>query len=105
MPDPIARLARAVLAQNLKVKKGESVLVEAWTHGLPYVQPFVREARRLGARPTVMYEDEGAWWDAATSGNTKLLGRLSEAERGAIKNADVYVYFWGPEDRPRASQL
>ncbi len=105
MADPAARVAHAVLANNLKVRKGEAVLIESWTHALPYVPAFVREARRLGARPTVLYEDEQSWWSAVDAGHTKVLGRLSEAERAAIKNSDVYVYFWGPEDRPRANAL
>ncbi len=105
MADPAARVARTVLAENLKVQKGESVLIEAWTHTLPLVPAFVREARRLGARPTVLYEDEAAWWDAVEAGQTRVLGRLSDAERSAIKNADVYIYFWGPEDRPRVAGL
>lgn len=105
MANPASRLARAVLAENLKVQKGESVLIEAWTHTLPYVPAFVQEARRLGARPTVIYEDEGAWWSSVDAGQTKVLGRLSDAERAMIKNADVFVYFWGPEDRPRVNSL
>src|SRR5579863_10382040 len=105
MADPAARLARAVLAENLKVKKGESVLIESWTHSLPYARAFVREARRLGARPTVFYEDEAAWWDAVEGGRTKVLSRMSDAERAAVKNADVFIYFWGPEDRPRTTGL
>jgi leucyl aminopeptidase (aminopeptidase T) len=105
MADPAARMAHAILAENLKVKKGESVLVESWTHSLPYARAFVREARRLGARPTMLYEDEAAWWDAVDHGNTKVFGKLSDAERAAVKNADVYIYFWGPEDGGRVNQL
>jgi leucyl aminopeptidase (aminopeptidase T) len=105
MPDPNSRLAHVILAENLQLQKGESILIESWSHALPYVRAFVREARRLGARPTVLYEDEGAWWDAVSAGHTKGFARLSDAERAAIKNTDVYVYFWGPEDRPRANGL
>lgn len=81
------------------------MLIESWTHSLPHVPAFVQEARRLGARPTVIYEDESAWWSAVDDGNRKPFRELSKAERAAIKNADVYVYFWGPEDRVRADRL
>ncbi|HZY71066.1 MAG TPA: hypothetical protein VFF67_08850 [Thermoplasmata archaeon] len=105
MTDPAARLAHTVLGQNLKVRKGESVLIESWTHALPYAQAFVAEARRLGAHPTVLYEDERAWWNAVDGKKYTSVGTMSEAEKAALKAADVYVYFWGPEDRPRLAKL
>jgi leucyl aminopeptidase (aminopeptidase T) len=105
MVDPSALLARRVLTENLKVRKGESVLIESWTHSLPYAAAFVREARRLGARPTMLYEDEAAWWDAVQARQLSGFASLSDAERSALESADVYIYFWGPEDRPRAQRL
>ncbi|HEV8050091.1 MAG TPA: hypothetical protein VGP88_05815, partial [Thermoplasmata archaeon] len=98
-------LARTTLAKNLKVRKGESVVIESWTHGLPYVAAFVEEARRLGAEPLVIYEDEGAWWSAIGQGRSKAVAKISNSERAALQAADVFVYFWGPEDRPRADHL
>ena len=100
-----SQLARTVLARNLKVRKGESVLIESWTHGLRYVGALVEETRRLGADPLVIYEDEGAWWNDLGAGRTRALGRMSRSERAALAAADVYVYLWGPEDRPRADAL
>jgi leucyl aminopeptidase (aminopeptidase T) len=105
MADPESRLAHAVLAQNLKVRRGETVLIESWTHSLPYARAFVAEARRLGARPTVLYEDEEAWWDAVDSRRLASFATLSRTEAAALSAADVYIYFWGPEDRPRAERL
>ena len=105
MPEPADQLAHRVLAENLRVRKGESVLIESWTHSLPYARAFVSEARRLGARPTVLYEDEEAYWDAVSSKNYAPWASLSNAERSAVENADVYVYFWGPADRPRLERL
>lgn len=100
-----SQLARTVLGRNLKVRKGESVVIESWTHGLPYVRAFVEETRRLGADSLVLYEDERAWWSGVDARHTKGLGRMSRSERAALEAADVYVYFWGPEDRPRADAL
>src|SRR5580658_3971357 len=105
MPTPEARLAHSVLADNLRVQKGEAVLIESWTHSLPYATAFVREARRLGARPTLLYEDDDAWWEAIRSGRPKSVGAFSRAEKAAVKAADVYIYFWGPEDRNKAEEL
>ncbi|MCI4333082.1 MAG: aminopeptidase [Thermoplasmata archaeon] len=105
MPRLESELARTVLSRNLKVRKGESVVIESWTHGLPYVAAFVEETRRLGADPMVLYEDERAWWSSVSGGRPKDVGRMSRSEKAALKAADVYVYFWGPEDRPRADAL
>lgn len=105
MADPEAALAEAVLRRNLKVKKGESVVIEAWTHALPYVRAFVREARRLGAVPTVFYEEEDAWWDAVKAKQYGAFAKLSPVEREALASADVFLYFWGPGDRPRLWEL
>jgi leucyl aminopeptidase (aminopeptidase T) len=105
MPRLESELARTILARNLNVRKGESVVIESWTHGLTYVPAFVEETRRLGAEPMVIYEDERAWWSAVAGGRAKSVGRMSRSERAALEAADVYVYFWGPEDRPRADAL
>ncbi len=105
MSEAAASVARAVLANNLKVRKGESVVIEAWTHALPEARAFVEEARRLGARPVVVYEDENAWWHAVDQGQTSVVGSLSGAERSLLAGADVFIYFWGPEDRPRVARL
>jgi leucyl aminopeptidase (aminopeptidase T) len=98
-------LARSVLAKNLKVRKGESVVIEGWSHTLPYISALVEETRRLGADPLVIYEDERAWWAALAHGRPKTASRISKSERAAILAADVFVYLWGPEDRPRLEKL
>ena len=105
MPDARSELARTVLGRNLKVRKGETVLIEAWPHALPYAQAFVRESRRLGAQPTVLYEDDTAWWDAVKGKQFAAFSKLSRAERSAVASSDVFIYFWGPEDRPKADGL
>jgi len=105
MPDTAARLARTILSRNLRVKKGESVVIESWTHCLPYTRAFVDEARRLGAQPTVLYEDEAAWWNAVAAKRTGPFSHLSSAEKAAVGHADAYLYFWGPADMRKAIEL
>ncbi|MGA8302291.1 MAG: hypothetical protein WA691_06330 [Thermoplasmata archaeon] len=60
-PATRAKLARSVLQRNLKVRKGEHVTIEAWTHTLPWAVAFARETRRLGAFPLITYDDEDAY--------------------------------------------
>ncbi len=105
MSEAAAKVAHAVLAANLKVRKGEAVVIETWSHTLPEARAFAEETRRLGARPIVLYEDEEAWWTAVGENRTAILGELSDAERALLAGADVYIYFWGPEDRPRLHDL
>ena len=101
MSDPIAHLAREILARNLQVHKGDSVIVESWNHTLPYTRAFVDEARRLGAQPTVLFEDETAWWSSVAAKTIAPFRHLSAVERSAVEKASAYVYLWG---RPRCAK-
>jgi leucyl aminopeptidase (aminopeptidase T) len=98
-------LARTVLRKNLAVGKGESVIIETWPHTLEYAQAFVAETRRLGAVPTLLYEDETAWWDAVGANNLGPFAKLSRAEKAAVGKADAYVHFFGPGDQVRLNAL
>ena len=98
-------LARTVLGKNLATGKGESVIIETWPHTLEYARAFVEETRRLGAVPTLLYEDEPAWWSAVEAKNFRPFEKLSKAEKAAVAKADVYVHFFGPEDQARLSSL
>jgi leucyl aminopeptidase (aminopeptidase T) len=99
------RVARAVLQNNLKVRPGERVMIEAWTHTLPWAVTLARETRRLGAFPLVPYEDEEAFWDVVDHGGAKVLGRPAAHEWAALASTDVYIHMWGPGDRVRLGGL
>jgi len=99
------KLARNVLHNDLSLKKGETVTIEAWTRALPWIDPFVIEARKMGVTPFVMYESENAFWANVDSGRAKVLGQLGAQEKAAIRKSDAYIYFWGPADRARWYRL
>jgi len=99
------RLARNVLRRCLHLRPKENVTIETYPSSLPWVAGFVREARRAGARPLVHLEDEASYWTAVEEGRAALLGAPGKHEWAALENTDVYVYFWGPEDLARRSQL
>lgn len=103
--DAAESLARAVLQKNLAVRKGESVIIETWPHTLEYARAFVAETRRLGAVPTLLYEDEAAWWGAVGTKNLAPFAKLSKAEKAAVGKTDAYVHFFGPGDQARLSSL
>jgi leucyl aminopeptidase (aminopeptidase T) len=104
-PETRSKLAQSVLRNNLGVKPGEHVIIEAWTHTLPWAVAFGREARRLGAKTMIPYEDEGAYWDTVEAGKTSVLGKAADHEFAALGKSDVYIHMWGPGDRVRLGAL
>jgi leucyl aminopeptidase (aminopeptidase T) len=95
---PEDRLARVVLDQCLGVRRGETVTVETWNHTLPWARAFVLEARRRGGEPTLVVEDEEAFFRSlAQSGS----GSVPGAPAAFAEASDAYVYFPGPEQFPR----
>jgi leucyl aminopeptidase (aminopeptidase T) len=98
-------LARNVLTQRLHVRPKETVIIEAWPTSLPWANAFVRQSRRIGAKPVLLYDDEASYWQAVESGDAQGLGQLGDHEWAALEKTDVYVYFWGPENRGRSRAL
>ena len=104
-PTEADRLARRVLTTRLRLKPNENVTIEAYPSALPWAAGFVRESRRLGARPLVHYEDEASYWAAVEEGRAELIGHPGSHEWAELAETDVYIYFWGPEDQGRFSSL
>ncbi|MCI4346353.1 MAG: aminopeptidase [Thermoplasmata archaeon] len=98
-------LAKSVLTKNLQIKKGESLVIEAWSNSLPYAEAVQLEARKMGAKPLIIYDSEPGYWDAVEAGAGKVIGEPGRAEWSALQNADAYLYFWGPTDRGRIAAL
>lgn len=104
-PEDGPEICRNILSQSLHLRRGENLVVESWTHMLPWANLLVLEARKLGIRTTLLYEDEATYWRSVEESKAADLGRMPEPELGAIAKADGYVFFWGPEDRPRRAAL
>ncbi len=99
-------VARALAGPALRLRPGEQVVVVSWNHTLPWASAVVAEARRLGARPLLLLEDEAAFWrgiDLARS--TAGWATLGRTARAAFRAADAILYFPGPADRPRLRGL
>lgn len=103
--DLVTRFARSVLTQNLHVKPGENVVIEGWSHSLPWATALARETRRLKAFPLVLYENEDAFWDSVDSREEKLLGAAPAHEWAMLGKTDVYIHMWGAGDRVRLGQM
>lgn len=100
-----AQFARNVLTQNLQVKPGENVVIEGWSHSLPWAAALARETRRLKAYPIVLYEDEDGFWDSVDSHEEKLLGAAPSHEWGMLGKTDVYLHMWGPGDKTKFAKM
>jgi leucyl aminopeptidase (aminopeptidase T) len=109
MPAPDAgptAVARALVGSALRVRRGEHLAVLSWNHTLPFATACVTEARRVGARPFLVLEDEVAFWQSVRVAPAAARGYgLSRPLLAAIVRSDALVYFPGPADRPRLHAL
>ncbi|HYA57162.1 MAG TPA: aminopeptidase [Thermoplasmata archaeon] len=99
-------VARALVGSALSLRRGEHLVVSTWNHTLPWASALVAESRRIGARPLLLLEDEGAFWHSLdTAVSPRSWARLSSPARSALRHADAFLYFPGPADRPRLHAL
>ncbi|HLM69932.1 MAG TPA: hypothetical protein VK423_00920 [Thermoplasmata archaeon] len=87
-----------VLDQCLGVRRGERVTVETWDHTLSWARAFVLEARRRGCEPTLVVEDEQAFFRSLGQSGSQS---VPSAPAAFAEASDAYVYFPGPEQFPR----
>lgn len=99
------KLAKSILRDSLRLSRGESVIIEVWTRGLPWVDSFVLESRLIGAKPMVVYESDNAFWTAFEKVKPEEFGKLGAPESAALRATNAYVFFWGPADRTRYHSL
>jgi len=99
-------VARALIGSALAVRRGEHVVIVTWNHTLPWAAACVAEARRLGAHPILLLEDESAFWKSLDLAPTsRSWSGLTAPVKAALRQADALVYFPGPADRPRLHAL
>ncbi len=98
-------MAHTVLSKTLGVRAGEAVTIETWSETLPWATAFVLEARRMGARPILLLEDESTYWKSLEESAPKTLGTPGKHEWALLEKTDAYVFFWGPSDLPRAARV
>ena len=103
--DAVGQMARVVLRDTLRVRAGENVTIESWSGCLPWARAFVAEARRIGACPMTLHEDEELFWDTVSSGKLGSLGKVGDHEWAALARTHAYVFFYGPSDWPRLEEL
>jgi leucyl aminopeptidase (aminopeptidase T) len=99
-------IARSLVGEGLRLRRGEEVVVASWSHTLPWAAACVTETRRRGGRASLFLEDEGAFWRSVeVAPSTRVWSGLPEGLRAAVREADALLYFTGPADRPRFHKL
>ena len=98
-------MARLALVKTLRVRAGESVTIETWDGTVAWATAFVLEARRLGAHPVLVYNDEATYWKTLEVAGPKVLGISGRQEWALLERTDAYVSFFGPSDMVREASL
>ena len=91
-----SRIVRKILSDSLGLKKGETITVETWNSGLPFAKEVVRQARRLGCMPILIFEDEPTYLDGIKHTPKDVLGLMGKQEYGLLAATDAYVFIPGP---------
>ena len=94
--DLYRKVARKVLTESLALKKGESLTVETWNNGLPFARQVVLEARKMGAIPLTIFEDEDAYVESVHDTPKDVLGKMGKQEYKLLSGSDAYVFIPGP---------
>lgn len=98
-------LARNILRNTLRVRRGESLLIETWSETLPWAASAVLEARILGARPMLVVEDEETYWKSVDEAPVANVAQVGSHDWAALTASDAYLYFYGPMDVLREEKL
>lgn len=98
-------LARNVLVNSLRARRGENLLIETWDGTLDWAESLVLEARILGVRPMLVLEDESTFWASVEEAPAAHVGRIGSHEWAALKATDLHIYLYGPQDTSRLEAL
>jgi leucyl aminopeptidase (aminopeptidase T) len=90
------KVAKKILSETLRMKKGETLTIETWNNGLPFARRLVVQARRIGVIPVVIFEDESAYIEGVRVTPKDILGSMGKHEHGLLAGSDAYVFIPGP---------
>ena len=85
------KVAKKVLVESLRIEKGETLTIETWNNGLPFARRLLVEARRLGAIPVMILEDEWAYVEGVRVAPKDVLGKMGGHEHGLLAPRPVFA--------------
>jgi len=100
-----SRVASGILRRSLRLKRGQNVIIEAWTHTLPFAELLTTAAVRLGVRPTTFFVSEQAFLEAQEKSHPHGSAASVRSELAAIAAVDGYILLPGPEDLSMLDRL
>jgi len=86
------RVAKKIISESLHLKKGESVTVETWNNGFDLARRFVVEARKIGAHPILLFEDEDAYVESVKNTPADSAGKMGRHEYDLLAATDAYFF-------------
>jgi aminopeptidase len=90
------QVADKVLRESLRVRSGESVAIEAWNTGLGFAERVSVRARRMGAFPLLLFEDEEAYVEGVRQTPPRWVGKMGPHEYALLAKTDAYVFVPAP---------
>ncbi len=91
-----SKLAKKIVSESLNLRSGESVTVETWNSGLEFAKQVVKEARRVGALPILILEDDESYLWGLQNSPKESIGKMGKHEFGLLAATDAYVFIPGP---------
>lgn len=91
-----SQLAKKIVSDSIHLNQGDSVTVETWNNGLGFAKEVVKEARKVGALPILLLEDEEAYVSALKTTPKESLGKMGKHEYNLLSSTDAYVFIPGP---------
>jgi leucyl aminopeptidase (aminopeptidase T) len=89
-------VAKKILSDSVHLSPGETLTIETWTTGLPLANLLALEAKRLGAFPLTVCEDEDGYVEGVRSAPKESLGKMGKHEQALLASSDAYVFIPGP---------
>jgi leucyl aminopeptidase (aminopeptidase T) len=93
---PFADLARRIVGESVQLKSGETITIETWNNGLDFAREVVKEARRIGAYPLLILEDEDAYLSSLENQPNESTGKMGAHEYSLLSASNAYVFIPGP---------
>jgi leucyl aminopeptidase (aminopeptidase T) len=90
--DEWRRVAVVTLERSLGLRSGQSVAIDAGSHGVHLAEVLAREARRLGIRPVIFHQPRPPRQSKTRKGIHGDPHALSRLERAAASATDGYIF-------------